>query len=85
MAAKKETQTKIYKCISCGSSYSNPLGYFLKIPYSPLWVSNDKYCPICTKCLNEKFEEYRRVYDEVTALIIMCHYLDVPFYYYVYE
>lgn len=85
MATKKDTNAKIYKCSSCGASYSNPLGYFLKIPYSPLWVSNDKYCPICTKCLNEKFEEYRRVYDEVTALIIMCHYLDVPFYYYVYD
>lgn len=83
MAVKNTAKTS--KCVSCGHEYPNAQNHFLKIPYSSLWANNDNYCPICVKCLNEKFEEYRKLYDEVTAVIIICHYIDVPFYYSIYD
>lgn len=74
-----------YKCVSCGKEYQTAFKHFCKVNNSHLWDSNDKYCPICIDCLNAKFEEYRKRYDEKTAILMICHYLDMPFYFDLYD
>ena len=72
---------KMYKCLRCGAEYENPLKRFYKISHSPLYKANDCYAPLCTNCVSELFDEYRRRYDsEKTAFIILAHQLDIPFY-----
>lgn len=84
--AKKITpeEVKIYRCMCCGMETDRPIGKFYKSP-SKMFTSNDYYCPICVSCLKQKFEEYRARYDEKTAMRIICHYLDAPFYYALYD
>ena len=87
MAATKKTATKdqeIFKCLRCGKEHKDAVGRFFKAK-NKMYAGNSDYYPICQSCLNEKFEEYRRRYDERTAVMILCHYLDVPFYYSLYD
>ena len=72
---------KEYKCLSTGRCYENPVGHFYKSNQSHLWDANNKYCPICKDKLNEMFDKFSRQYQsDEAALLICCHYLDVPFY-----
>ena len=73
-----------YKCTKCGATYEKPVNRFFKTK-SKLYQYNDMYYPVCTSCLKEKFEEYKKRYNEHVALIIICHYLDIPFYYSLYD
>lgn len=68
-----------YRCTMCGKETMNPTNRFLKSP-SKLFAGNDGYVHICRDCLNAMFETYKRRYDEVTAVKIGCHILDIPFY-----
>lgn len=83
-AEKVITEEKLYKCTCCGKEHDNPVSRFYKST-SKLFEKNDGYYPICRSCLDERFKEYRSRYGESQAVIIMCHYLDVPFYYSLYD
>lgn len=74
----------IYKCMKCGVEHHNPVNKFFKTK-SKLYEQNDMYYPVCISCLNEKFNEYTKRYNEHTAMILICHYLDIPFYYSLYD
>lgn len=80
----KPEDNKVYRCLSCGVEYDNPVNKFFKTT-SRMYDYNDKYYPVCRKCLEKKFEEYRNRYGEHKAMMIICHYLDVPFYFSLYD
>lgn len=80
-----DDEIRIYKCTCCGAETDAPAGKFYKITYSKLWVHNDNYAPVCKVCVMKKFNEDARRFDTRTALIIACHYLDIPFVNSVYE
>lgn len=75
---------ELYKCLRCGAQYNNAVGKFFKSK-SKMYEHNDWYYPVCQKCLNEKFEEYKKRFNERTAVMIICHYMDIPFYYSLYD
>lgn len=70
---------KKYRCTVCGKETISPVNRFYKSP-SKLFAGNDGFTHICRECLTTMFETYKRRYDEVTAVKIVCHYLDIPFY-----
>lgn len=75
------SDNKIYKCTCCGEVHENPVNKFYKSTWSQLWNDNDKYCSICKKCLDKMFDDYSRRYkSDKIALMICCHYIDLPFY-----
>lgn len=79
--AIKEPIEEICTCLSCGSAYKKQEGNFLKSTFSQLWNYNNKYFPVCKSCLEKLFKEYiDRYQSEETALKIICHYMDIPFY-----
>lgn len=70
----------IYRCTRCGKEESAPKTKFFVSNTSPLFVSNEMYTHICCDCANELFDEFKSRYgDYRSALIIMCHYLDIYF------
>lgn len=77
-------EEKLYRCVCCGKEKDDPVSQFFK-SRSKLYAANDGYVPVCRSCLNEMFDVYRKRYDEVTAVKIICHYLDIPFYYSLYS
>lgn len=81
---KKVSDIKIYKCSCCEYETDNPVGQFYK-SQSSIFNANDGYVTICQKCLQSKFEEYSNRFDERTAMIIVCHYMDIPFVYSLYD
>lgn len=83
-AKKAPEEVKIYRCMCCGMETDKPMGKFYRTP-SPMYADNDYYYPVCISCLKAKFEEFRSRYDEKTATRIICHYLDAPFYYSLYD
>lgn len=69
-----------YKCTRCGKRQDDPKGYFVMSKTSPLYTSNELYSTLCFDCATELFDEYKYKYkDEKTALIIICHLLDLCF------
>ena len=67
--------------MSCGHTYNKQDGNFFKSTWSQLWNYNNKYMPVCKVCLDNMMKEYTARYgSEETALKIICHYMDVPFY-----
>lgn len=75
------TDKLTYRCLRCGAEKENPVGTFYRIPHSQLYKANDCYAPLCRDCVNDLFDEFRTRYgSERTACILMCHFLDVPFY-----
>lgn len=91
MPARKNVATKAtaishetYKCLACGKEFDSPSGHFYKTK-SKLYEKNDMYYPICQSCLRKKFDEYTKRYNEQIATIIICHYLDIPFFYSLYD
>lgn len=80
------SDNKIYRCTMCGAEHDNPINKFYKSTWSQLYNDNDKYCSVCKKCLDKLFDEYSRRYkSDKTALMIICHYIDIPFYYSLYD
>ena len=79
VASKDKDET--YTCMSCGHTYTKQDGNFFKSTWSQLWNYNNKYMPVCKACLDNMMKEYTARYgSEETALKIICHYMDVPFY-----
>ena len=75
----------VYRCTECGFETTKPNGKFYKSLYSTSYKHNNQYCHICKACLIQKFENYSKKYDEETAMILICHKIDVPFYYETYR
>lgn len=74
-----------YRCMCCGKTYENPVGHFYKSQWSKLYVKNSQFLPICKACCDAIFEDLEKRYNTKKATMIMCHYLDVPFYHAVYD
>jgi hypothetical protein len=70
-----------YKCLRCGADHDNPTGKFYKSQWSESYLKNDRFVPLCTKCVSELFIGYEKKYGTETACILMCHKLDIPYYY----
>lgn len=68
----------IFRCYKCSKVTERPMGTFYKTN-SKLWAGNDYYFPICIDCLNEMLQEYIKRYDARTAMMLICHYMDIPF------
>ena len=70
-----------FRCVRCGAIHTNPANTFYKSRWSDQYVANDGYCPICRKCVDELYDTYSRRYrSDRQACILLCHYIDVPFY-----
>lgn len=75
------TNKPTYHCCRCGDEKEDPVGTFYRLPHSLLYKANDCYAPLCKKCVNSLFDEFKTRYgSERTACILMCHLLDAPFY-----
>lgn len=74
-----------YPCLCCGRRWENPVGHFFKSQWSKLYAKNSQFVPICKDCVDAIFEDIEKRHNTKTACIIMCHYLDVPFYHAVYN
>ena len=75
------TNKPTYHCCRCGDEKEDPVGTFYRLPHSLLYKANDCYAPLCKKCVNSIFDEFKTRYgSERTACILMCHLLDAPFY-----
>lgn len=70
-----------YKCLRCGAEHDNPTGKFYKSQWSESYLKNDRYAPLCTKCVSELFVGYEKKYGTETACVLMCYKLDIPYYY----
>lgn len=73
--------THTYKCLKCGAEHENPIGKFYKSQWSESYLKNDRFVPLCKKCVSELFSNYEKKYGTETACILMCHKLDIPYYY----
>jgi hypothetical protein len=70
-----------YQCLRCGCVEDNPVGKFYKSQWSESYLKNDRFVPLCKKCVDELFNGYEKKYGTETACILMCHKLDIPYYY----
>ena len=83
LAAKiKEIEDKVmYTCTICGRMHESQGNYFHKSSASVMWSGNNKYTPFCKRCIEVIYEDTALKYgSKRTATMIICHYLDVPFY-----
>lgn len=83
-APPEPKEVRTYRCVCCGKETDSPMGKFYKTQ-SSLFASNDGYTHICIDCAKNKFTEFSNRFDERTAVVILCHYLDVPFFYAAYD
>lgn len=74
-----------YRCLRCGDIWENPIGHFYKSPWSDSFEKNSRYVPLCKKCVTELFDTYEKKYGTNTACILMCHKMDIPYYYSLYD
>jgi hypothetical protein len=74
-----------YECLKCGAEHINPVGKFYKSQWSESYLKNDRFVPLCKKCVDELFTGYEKKYGTETACILMCHKLDIPYYYSLYS
>ena len=72
-------KSKKYVCTRCGARFDNAKSRFFLSKYSPLYLKNDGYSGICVECANTLYEDIRSRYDVTTAMLVLCHYLDVYF------
>lgn len=85
MANKPKVESKVkaekpsYTCNRCGKD--KPEDKFFLAKWSKIWNITNKRSPVCKECIDELFSEYSNRYEsERTALIMCCHYLDIPYY-----
>lgn len=77
--AKVEQNNLSYTCICCGVEKSE--NQFYKSKWSQVWNNTNHTVLFCKSCIQKIFTEMTARYNsEETALIICCHYLDVPYY-----
>ena len=70
---------KVFSCYCCGKEYPKQDTNFFKRSSSALWESNNGYFPVCKNCCEDLYAELSNKYGEKNALLLMCHYLDLPF------
>lgn len=79
-------ENKKYRCNFCGKEVTDPSGVFYKNEASPLYKNNGGYTTICKECVANLFDKISTTYDsDKTACIMICHYLDYPFYNYIFD
>lgn len=82
---RNDSDERPFLCVRCGLEHPSPVGRFLRSP-SELWASNDGYCPVCKTCLDELYYSFRdSLSSETQAMMAICHYMDIPFEYDVFE
>ena len=82
---KPEVERKEFYCTMCGHKYTVQKGNFY-YSQSPLYAGNNKYMPICRKCVDALFEHYKETLgDEEEATKRTCSKLDMYFSHKVYE
>lgn len=75
-----------YKCLICGRETPEPAGHFFMVRNSPLWIYNGGYAPFCIECLENMYKEMVAEYHSTEfAIMVLCHYVDAPFYYNLYK
>lgn len=73
-------EEKTYTCILCGNSTKRPKEQFYTTKNTELTKSNEGFARICKKCVNKLYNEYKLQFDSaVIAVLICCHYLDIPY------
>lgn len=77
-------ENRVYRCSCCDKEYDGATGNFYKTP-SIMYSGNGGYYPVCLPCLKDRFKDLSNRYGERMAMTIMCHYLDIPFYYSMYD
>lgn len=77
--------THEYKCLCCGQSFDTPVGHFFRSQWSKVYAQNSQYVPLCKKCVEDLFTDLEHRYGTKTACMIMCHYMDVPYYHAVFN
>lgn len=83
--SKKKTTTELaviakqHVCSCCGAEINAENGFYMS-KYSPLYKGNDNRVTFCKTCTSELFTQAVQAYgDEKIALLIMCHYFDIPY------
>lgn len=74
-----------YRCLRCGDTWDNPVGRFYKSQWSESYEKNSHYVPLCNTCVKSLFNDYEKKYGTNTACILMCHKLDIPYYFSLYD
>lgn len=81
-----ENPARRYRCIRCEKDYGEPSDYFFRNVASPLTYNNDGYLRMCKECCTNLYEDLYKAYnDEKLACIMICHYLDYPFYHSIFD
>lgn len=81
---KTKVEKATYTCLRCGQEKSEDKYFYAK--WSKIWNTTNKRACICKECIDELFKEYSQRYEsERTALIMCCHYLDIPYYRVLYD
>lgn len=75
----------IYRCTKCGKEASDPNGKFYKSQWSDSYKYNNGYAHLCVDCVKEMFISYEKKYNTEMATVLMCHKLDIPFDYTLYN
>lgn len=73
-----KSDEKIYYCAHCGRAYKKQQMNFPKLQ-SELYKGNDKYSPICFRCVEEMYSNYEKNLGEDEAIRRMCIKLDIYF------
>ena len=81
---KPKVEKNKYICNRCGIEKVEDKFFLAK--WSKIWYTTNKRAPICKECIDELFSEYTKRYEsERIALIMCCHYLDIPYYRVLYD
>lgn len=81
---KPKVEKAVYTCNRCGKEKTEDKFFLAK--WSKVWNITNKRAPICKECIDELFSEYSKRYEsERIALIMCCHYLDIPYYRVLYD
>lgn len=82
----KAKENRKYVCNFCGKESAEPSGVFYRNESSPLFKQNSGYATICKECIANLFEKISNTYgSDKIACIMICHYLDFPFYNYIFD
>lgn len=79
VAELPKAEKAVYTCIRCCKEKIEDKFFLAK--WSKVWNTTNKRAPVCKDCIDELFTEYTNRYgSERIALIMCCHYLDIPYY-----
>lgn len=67
------------RCSCCGDITTDPKKIFQKSSGSAIFSANGDYAGICVHCIGSLYMDYSSRFDDKTAMVIICHYLDLYF------